>query len=261
MSAAVIVRPVIVRPKFDSASRATAAAFVATGAAALSVKINPVSTQDVPTRIFPRASVRGGDLRGLASRSHAIAFVTPPVLFKRSAEIYGEGEPSDYFYTVVTGAVRTCKAMGDGRRQIGAFYLQGDIFGLETRDEHFFTAEAVIDTRVRLIKRNAIAELAMWHVGVACQLLTLTRRELDHSHDQALLLAQSARERVLGFLVSMTERSNTGNYVELPMTRQDIADYLCLTIETVSRTLTQLEDAATISLPAPRRVVWPTKRD
>ena len=79
--------------------------------------------------------------------------------FLRNAEIYGESEPADYLYKVVTGTVRTYKVLTDGRRQIGAFYLPGDIFGLESADEHSFSAEAIADSKVLVIKRSALRDL------------------------------------------------------------------------------------------------------
>ena len=80
--------------------------------------------------------------------------------FDRNVEIYGEDEPADYVYKVVSGAVRTYKVLSDGRRQIGAFYLPGDIFGLEIGDEHSFSAEAIVDSSVLVIKRSAVVALA-----------------------------------------------------------------------------------------------------
>ena len=87
--------------------------------------------------------------------------------FARNAEIYGENEPADYLYKVISGAVRTYKVLADGRRQIGAFYLPGDIFGLEAGDEHAFSAEAVSDSQVLVIKRSAVMDLAARDSNVA----------------------------------------------------------------------------------------------
>src|SRR5262245_58438163 len=75
--------------------------------------------------------------------------------YSRNSEIYGEGEPADYLYKVISGTVRTYKVLSDGRRQIGAFYLPGDMFGLEMDDAHAFSAEAITDCRVLVIKRTA----------------------------------------------------------------------------------------------------------
>jgi CRP/FNR family transcriptional regulator, nitrogen fixation regulation protein len=175
--------------------------------------------------------------------------------FTRNAEIYGENEPSDYVYKVVSGTVRTYKVLADGRRQIGSFYLPGDIFGLESGDEHTFSAEAVTDAKVLIIKRNALVALATRDNDVAQQLWALTSGELRRVQDHVMLLIKTAQERVVGFLLEMAKRMPSGNQVELSMSRQDIADYLGLTIETVSRTLTQLENSSAIELPTSRRIV------
>jgi len=158
--------------------------------------------------------------------------------FGRNAEVYGDSEPADYLYKVITGAVRTYKVLADGRRQIGAFYLPGDIFGLEAGEEHAFSAEAVSDSQVLVIKRTAVMDLAARDSSVAQQLWTVTGRELQRAQEHVMLLIKSAQERVAGFLVEMAKRAPGASTIQLAMSRQDIADYLGLTIETISRTLT-----------------------
>jgi CRP/FNR family nitrogen fixation transcriptional regulator len=175
--------------------------------------------------------------------------------FPRNGEVYGEGEPADYVYKVVSGHVRTSKLLADGRRQIGAFYMPGDVFGLEFGDEHVFSAEAVVESRILVVKRSALIALAAGDNAVARELWTLTGRELARAQEHVMLLVKTAQERVVGFLLEMSERRPCGDTVELPMSRQDIADYLGLTIETVSRTLTSLENEAAIELPNSRRIV------
>jgi CRP/FNR family nitrogen fixation transcriptional regulator len=175
--------------------------------------------------------------------------------FARNAEIYGENEPADYLYKVVSGAVRTYKVLNDGRRQIGSFYLPGDMFGLEIGDDHTFSAEAVIDCKVLVIKRSALVALAGRDSGTARQLWTLAAAELQRAQDHIMLLIKTAQERVAGFLMEMSSRNFGASEVELPMSRQDIADYLGLTVETVSRTLTQLENSGAIAVPTSRRIV------
>jgi CRP/FNR family transcriptional regulator, nitrogen fixation regulation protein len=175
--------------------------------------------------------------------------------FPRNSEIFGENEPADYVYQVVSGSVRTYKILSDGRRQVGGFYLAGDIFGLEFADEHSFSAEAVSDAKVIVVKRSALNAQADRDAAIGRELFAITGRELRRVQDRVLLLVKSAQERVAGFLLEMAERAGAGNMVELPMSRQDIADYLGLTIETVSRTLTSLEGAATIEVPSSRRIV------
>jgi len=175
--------------------------------------------------------------------------------FARNTEIYGEQEPAEYLYKVISGTVRTYKVLNDGRRQIGAFYLPGDIFGFEIGSEHTFSAEAIADTKVLVIKRSVITALAARDNSTAQQLLSLTARELTRAQNHIMLLIQTAQERVAGFLLEMAERVQGRNEVDLPMSRQDIADYLGLTIETVSRTLTHLEHCAAIALPTSRRIL------
>jgi CRP-like cAMP-binding protein len=192
---------------------------------------------------------------GADNKLGAIEMIGTVMSFARNAEIYGEGEQVEFLYKVVSGTVRTYKVLADGRRQIGAFYLAGDLFGLEAGEEHSFSAEAVSDSKVLVIKRSAIFALAARNSDVASQLWDLTTRELRRMQSHIMLLIKSAHERVAGFLLEMADRSPAPNEFELPMSRQDIADYLGLTIETVSRTLTSLENGATIALPSARRIV------
>ena len=175
--------------------------------------------------------------------------------YPRNAEIFGENEPADYLYKVISGGVRTYKILSDGRRQVGGFYLPGDIFGLEFSDEHTLSAEAITEAKVLVVKRSSLNALCSRNASIAQELFTLTGRELRRVQDRILLLIKSAQERVASFLLEMAERVSGNNAIELPMSRQDIADYLGLTIETVSRTLTSLETCAAIEVPTSRRIV------
>jgi CRP/FNR family transcriptional regulator, nitrogen fixation regulation protein len=179
-----------------------------------------------------------------------------PLTFVRNEEVYGEGEPAEYLYTVQTGCVRTSKILNDGRRQIGAFYLPGDVFGLEAGEAHSYSAEALAPTTVRIVKRTALNSRAAGDSAMASHLLKVTTKELQRTQNHILLLIKSAQERVAGFLLEMVNRKPSGaTEIELPMSRQDIADYLGLTIETVSRTLTLLENISAIALPTSRHVI------
>ncbi len=175
--------------------------------------------------------------------------------FGANAEIFGEGEPAEYVYKVVTGAVRTYKILNDGRRQIGGFYLPGDIFGLEIGKEHQFSAEAINGVAVLVVRRSAIVSLAERDCEAARELWSFTGRELTRVQEHMLLLVKSAQQRVASFLLEMSKRLAATDAIELPMSRQDIADYLGLTIETVSRTMTQLVSEQAIGLPSSRRIV------
>jgi len=192
---------------------------------------------------------------GRSTRAGTIELMGVCMSFPRNAEIYGENEPADYLYKIVSGTVRTYTVLVDGRRQIGAFYLSGDMFGLETGNEHAFSAEAISDCKIIVIKRSAVLALAARDNEVARQMWDLTARELHRVQEHSLVLIKSAEERVAGFLLEMAERGAGGGAVELPMSRQDIADYLGLTIETISRTLKHLEDAAAIEVAKRRRIL------
>jgi CRP/FNR family nitrogen fixation transcriptional regulator len=154
----------------------------------------------------------------------------------------------------VSGAVRMYKVLNDGRRQIGAFYLPGDMFGLEVGDLHASSAEAVGDTTVLIFKRSAVTALAARDTEISRELWNMTARELRRTQEHMLLLIKNAQERVASFLLDMAARNPKSDQIELPMSRQDMADFLGLTIETVSRTMTQLEQAQVIALPTSRRI-------
>jgi CRP/FNR family nitrogen fixation transcriptional regulator len=163
--------------------------------------------------------------------------------YRKGSEIFGEKEPAEYVYQVTAGAVRSYKLLSDGRRQIGAFHLVGDIFGLENTIEHRFTAEAIVDTTVRLIKRCSLELAAESDAMVARNLLNMTTNNLQHAEDHMLLLGRkTSLERVAAFLIEMDRRLTATGIMALPMCRRDIADYLGLTLETVSRALSRLHE-------------------
>ena len=211
----------------------------------------------VPNASFkqPESQPRRAPPTGAATQASPIELMGACMSFAANAEIYGENEPADYLYKVISGTVRTYKVLVDGRRQIGAFHLPGDIFGFETGDEHTLSAEAITDCKIIVIKRSTVMALAARDNDVARQMWELTACELRRVQEHSLVLIKSAEERVAGFLLEMADRVPNGGAVELPMSRQDIADYLGLTIETVSRTLTHLESEAAIEVPKRRRIL------
>src|SRR5882724_1244095 len=179
---------------------------------------------------------------GMTSDSNSIVSLIQ-FTYKKSTEIYGEKEPAEYVYQVKTGAVRSYKLLSDGRRQIGAFHLAGDIFGLENGGTHRFTAEAIVNTTVRLIKRRSLEMVAESDAMVSQNLLSMTTSNLQHAEDHMLLLGRkTSLERVAAFLIEMDRRLTAAGVMPLPMSRRDIADYLGLTLETVSRALSRLHD-------------------
>lgn len=176
--------------------------------------------------------------------------------YGKDEEVYGEDEPAEYVYQVIRGAVRTYKLLSDGRRQIGAFHLPGDVFGLEAGMTHRLAAEAIIDTTVRLVNRRSLERAATSDVQVARKLWTMTAGELRHAEDHMLLLGRkSATERVASFLLEMDRRLTVAGMMALPMCRRDIGDYLGLTLETISRTLSQLQGEGVVGLSSARQIV------
>lgn len=181
--------------------------------------------------------------------------------YRKDEEIYGEGEPAEYVYQVIRGAVRTYKLLSDGRRQIGAFHLAGDVFGLDPGSAHRLTAEAITDTTVRLVKRRSLEVAAGSNVKVAHHLWTMTAGDLRHAEDHMLLLGRkTAMEKVATFLLEMDRRLAKTGMMALPMCRRDIGDYLGLTLETVSRALSQLNEQGVLVFSSARQIVLRDRR-
>ena len=171
--------------------------------------------------------------------------------FAKDEEIYGQDEDADLIYRVISGAVRTTRVMSDGRRQIGGFYYSDDMFGVEANGHHRFSAEALSDCIVLVAKASTLRAVA-GDEAFGRMTWAATNRELDRTQDHLLLLGRkTAAERVASFLMDLANRRATES-VTLPMGRQDMADYLGLTIETVSRMLTQLQSALVVEFAGAR---------
>jgi CRP/FNR family nitrogen fixation transcriptional regulator len=176
--------------------------------------------------------------------------------YRKDEEIYGEDEPAEYVYQIIRGAVRTYKLLSDGRRQIGTFHLPGDVFGLESGTSHRRAAEAIINTTLRLVKRSSLEQAAGVDACVARTLWGMTAGELRHAEDHMLLLGRkNAMERVANFLLEMDRRLAVAGMMALPMSRRDIGDYLGLTLETVSRALSQLHCEGVLGFSGARQIV------
>lgn len=175
---------------------------------------------------------------------------TDPLCFHGAGcEIYAQGEKSGNLYRVEFGAVRIYRLLADGRRQISAFHLPGEIFGFEVNPTHHFFAEAICASGIRTIRTAASSSD---HAG---ELLPMALQSLVRAQEHLLVLGrQNAAERIAAFLADLSERQGGLRQVDLPMSRMDIADYLGLTIETVSRVLTRLKQKGIINLPSLRRV-------
>ena len=171
--------------------------------------------------------------------------------FERNAEIYAQDDEVEFLYQVARGVVRTSRLTVEGRRQVGDFYYVGDIFGLEPGPDHRFGAEALGDCEILVVRRSVVRAFA-GDAELNRAILEATRLEMERLQDHVVMLGRkSARERVAAFLMSIAQRQDEGA-ANLAMGRQDMADYLGLTIETVSRMLTQLQGEAIVEFPTAR---------
>lgn len=215
-------------------------------AATSSRSIGQITVAPPPSQTVPPVDLFAGSPELIGS----------PFGYSREEEIYGEGEEAEYVYKIVSGAVRTCKILSDGRRQINGFYLPGDLFGFERGAAHRLTAEAIADTKVIMFRRRQLERLAISNVDVACQLWSMTAKSLQQAEAHMILLGRrTALERVAAFIMEMDARTGGTGSVELPMSRRDIADYLGLTLETVSRSMSQLQNGRAMALSGARRLM------
>lgn len=172
--------------------------------------------------------------------------------FDRGETVFNEGDPAEYAYRVVSGAVRLCKHMSDGRRQIAQFLLPGDFFSFMELSEHSFTAEAVADTVLICYPQRQIERLGEERLSLRKRFTALlTKRVRDIQNHLVMLGRQTAKEKVASFLVVLIEHDGceNGALLDVPMSRQDIADYLGLTIETVCRVLSAMKREGLIGIP------------
>jgi CRP/FNR family nitrogen fixation transcriptional regulator len=180
--------------------------------------------------------------------------------YTKDQEVFAEGDRAAFVYKVLSGVVRTSKLLSDGRRQIDAFHLAGDIFGLEAGEEYRFCAESVGECVVIAYRRSNLGVLTGSDAQLAQEMTMGMMRSLIRAQNHMLLLGRkSALEKIATFLLDMAQRTAGSKALDLPMSRMDIADHLGLTIETVSRSFTQLERQGVIELPSARRVVLSNK--
>jgi CRP/FNR family nitrogen fixation transcriptional regulator len=175
--------------------------------------------------------------------------------FVRDDEIYAEGDAADFWFMVVSGTVRICKLMADGRRHIAEFCYAGDCFGLESPAQRLFSAEAVGEVAVMRYSRRGTDRLIDDEPALARRLCEITMRDLAHAQSRMLLLGRmTAPERVASFLIEFSERRDPRRALDVPMSRSDIADYLGLTIETVCRVLSAFKRDGAIAFSNPHRI-------
>ena len=179
--------------------------------------------------------------------------VGPVVFYPTNSVVYAQGESVGPLYLVEFGAVRICRMTNDGRRQITSFYFVGDVFGFEADAEHQCYAESVDGAGIRTL-RTRTGE------NVAEGLLRLAVRGIARIQSHVLLLGRaSASARIAKFLLDLMDQQESDDSVALQMNRIDIADYLGLTFETVSRVLHALKDRGLLDLPTADRVLVPDR--
>jgi len=212
--------------------------------------LTPTPVAELPRLRYPHP------LAPHAERSQPEAFLPASVTmnFGRNAEIFAEGERAGYVHKLVSGVVRVSKLLPDGRRQISAFHLPGDMFGFEIDDIHHASAEAIVPVKVVAFKWQSLLS-ATAPSGFVHELLNRTMIDLRQTQDHLLLLGRkNALERLAAFLLEMARRVGAESVLDLAMPRHDIADYLGLTLETVSRMFAELKEMGMIRLESARRV-------
>jgi len=178
-----------------------------------------------------------------------------PARFYRDQVISLDVDVADYLMFVISGVVRSCKICKSGARSVVSFYLPGDFVGWVDA-KLSLSIEAATDTELLFIKRNGLVSLASRDAQVANVLLRATTNELARAQEHVLLMSKSAKYRVANFLTDLWVRLGKAQYLDVPMSYQDIADYLGLTIETLSRNITDLERAGLIArVPSQRRLL------
>jgi CRP/FNR family transcriptional regulator, nitrogen fixation regulation protein len=178
--------------------------------------------------------------------------------FRRGQEICGEGQPADYWYFVVSGAARRCVFRCDGRRQIVDLLLSGDFFGFTASHEYDFSVEAIgKETVVAAYPRRRVEAAAEFDSDLARQIYRVVFETLSRLQSQLLIVGRiTAPEKVGSFILEMAMRLSRGrsDTVALPISRYDIAEYLAVSVETVSRAFGDLKHRGFIQMSGTREV-------
>jgi CRP/FNR family transcriptional regulator, nitrogen fixation regulation protein len=178
-----------------------------------------------------------------------------PVHHQRNKMIFIEGDPTEYIFLLVDGVVRTCRSFNDGSRCIVCFHISGELFGFNGEPTHSLSAEAATNTTMLLLKRSSVLAMAARDSRVAKFLLANTTKELRRLQEHAVLISRNAQCRVATFLIDLSMRMGKTEYLNLPMPHYDIADYLGLKIETVSRVITEFERSGFVARASNRTLI------
>ena len=189
-----------------------------------------------------------------AGEIHHLARILTTITAETGAVLYHEGDDAKHVYNVTAGCIKLYKMLPDGRLQIIGFMFEGDYLGMPQTPAYRSTAQAVDDVKLCRFGLKDFRALSEEHPELGRRLLAMARTEIDAAGEQMLLLGRkTAKERLASFLLRLSEgqarRGRPSNPVALPMSRGDVADYLGLTIETVSRTFTSFRKTGLIELP------------
>lgn len=189
-----------------------------------------------------------------------LAAVAMPQTIDAGGSFMEEGEPARHFFNLTGGTARLFKLLPDGRRQVVGFARAGHFLGLASAESYTVTAEAVEPVRLCRFPRARLRMLVEQFPRLEHQLLETASNELATAQEGMMLLGRkTARERVASFLVGWATGGRPcappATRLHLPMPRGDIADYLGLTVETVSRTLTRLRAEGLLAMPTPLEMV------
>jgi CRP/FNR family transcriptional regulator len=206
-------------------------------------------------------SVRLMSLCGALDESEIreVAAITTALAFKAGEPLIDEGQPATHVFNVTSGAIKVYKLLIDGRRQMTGFLFPGDFLGLANDDVYAYSAETVTVSTVCRFPRRRLEALLVRYPKMERRLLGIASHELAAAQEQMLLLGRkTAREKIASFLAMLSRRAAQreleSNPVTVPMSRNDIGDYLGLTTETVSRTFSQLKASGIIELLAGGKV-------
>jgi CRP/FNR family transcriptional regulator len=180
----------------------------------------------------------------------------PTETFSAGEALFWEGDQAGHIFDVLEGVLRVYRIMSDGRRAIMGFIHPGEVLGVSFQNRYLFTAEAVTDVKIRRFARGRFFTMINESPALRPQLFAILCDEMSAAQDQMLLLGRkTAEERVVSFLLTIHRKSATDGEIEVPMSRQDMADYLGLTMETVSRMMTSLTRRGLIAAGARHTVI------
>jgi CRP-like cAMP-binding protein len=211
---------------------------------------------NAPRRPIAAPSARGRTDAGRENRVGSVPSVPKAQIFAPGRIIFGEGQEAEFFFEVLSGTVRCCSLTEDGRRQIYRFAGAGEMLGLGGEDIHSYSAEAVTEVSVRRYRLSSLEAAIASDGGLRERVVQALRDELSAVRTQTMLLGRmSAAERIASFLRDLSERSTGADgCIHLAMRRADIADYLGLTLETVSRQIGALKRSGVIELATPCQI-------